>query len=147
MDPVVASTVLELKRDLKSPEVMAIVEYIYSLKWPSFPSQDYSVDTRIDLLQFSLLVYRFCELLISLLEARTIIEGTSSDEAISTAVAAMALKHLVQPDWFRPPEFSHTLLFPRAVAYWFMLRILWTTGLCLGTRKYLHGALLQISSS
>lgn len=137
MEPLIKSTVRELKADLWSPDVSEIVSSILSLK-PALSSHEHSsfVDSRMDLLRFSILVYRFCELLISLLEARTILEGTRDDKCIKIA---LEIKDLVEPEWLRLVNWSRQMLCPRAVADWLTPRILWTAGLCLGGREYLQG--------
>ena len=138
MDSAVASTVFELKADLRSTEALSIVTHISSVNSGRVERRGCFVDPRIDLLRFSLFVYRFCELLISLLEARTLIEGTLSDEAISAALALKDLARLEWLEWYDIPPF---VFFPRSTAYWFTPRILWTAGLCLGKRQHVEGIL------
>jgi hypothetical protein len=139
----IASTVLEVKADINSPEVLAIVAHISSLKLSHSQAHGLSADPRFDLLRFSLLVYRFCEMLIALLEAPTLIEGISSDKAISNA---LGLAILVQPEWLMYPNLPQTMLFSRVFAYWFTPRVLWIAALCFGRREHVQGILARILS-
>ena len=136
MDLLIESTILELKQDLRSLEIAAIVSRIPSIKSTlDLHAHSSSADPRIDLLRYSFLVYRFCDLLMSLLEARTILEGTRDDKCIKIA---LEINGLVEPEWLLV-HWSRQNLYPRAVAHWLTPRILWTAGLCLGGEQYLEG--------
>jgi len=134
MDPLIGSTVLELDNDLRSLEVAAIVSRIQALTSNEHLKEHPYVDARVDLLQYSVLVYRFCELLISLMNARTILDGLSKETSIR---AALEIRDWIKPEPHHQAYWSQ--LPPRSATKWFTPRMLWTAGLCLGRGGHLQG--------
>jgi hypothetical protein len=117
-DEGVFTTVAEVKDDLRSVESLGIVQKFMALKLTE------QLHLRDDPLyrgwMFSLVMYRFCEVLIVLLERKTIIEATSSADAISAAT--VALLHV--------PSVSFTpTAFHSAASTYYLPRILSVAGL------------------
>jgi hypothetical protein len=83
------STVAELKADLQSIEAREIIGRYTALKFAAETHQP--VDWQHNWYMFTLLLYRFCHLLIVLLEGETIVEAASSVEAISFATLVLEL--------------------------------------------------------
>lgn len=127
------SLVSEMKADLSSSEVCDIVEKIASEM--SDISSSNELDARSDVLRYMRLIYQFCQHLIVILEAPTVLEAVVSPE---TMLSAKMLIGLIQPEWSTPLTSSH-YIFPRPTAPCLLPRLLWVAGLSLTKTRNIIG--------
>jgi hypothetical protein len=116
-DQRVSAAVAEVKDDLLSVESLGIVDEFMALKVTE-PLRQRN-NPRFSRSMFSLLMYRFCQLLIILLERETVVEAMSSADTISAATVTLLLV---------PSESELTPAF-RPVLDYYLPRILSVTGL------------------
>jgi hypothetical protein len=88
-DERISATVAEVKDDLQSPESLCFVDRFMALRVMERFHQ--CVDAQHCRSMFIFLMYRFCQLLIALLEGETILAATLSTEAISAATETLLL--------------------------------------------------------
>jgi hypothetical protein len=90
MDTHLLSTVAEVKADFQCVEAREIIDRYAESKFSAEAGPP--TDCQHDFDMYTLLLYRFCHLLIVLLEGQTsIVEATSSTEAISSATLVLEL--------------------------------------------------------
>ena len=81
---------------------------------------------------YALLIYEFCHLLITRLEAKTLIQGVESFEA---ELCACLILRLINTEWVNP-DTSLESIFPRSLSRFFVPRILSITGLVLTRERF-----------
>ena len=128
----IKSMVSELKADLCSNEM---TEIISGLKFNTGYDENRPLDSGVDLCLYALLIHQFCHLLITLLEAKTLIQGTKSSEA---EIYALLILHLTKGEWLND-DTSRESIFPRSLSRFFVPRILSIAGLVLTKERFPHG--------
>ena len=134
MDNTVKAMVFELEKDLNSSDFRIIVNRLsqQALGGDLLAHQDPTLDVML----FSLLVYHFCQHLITLLKSTNIINAAATSKSVWSAKLLVSLIR-IHPEWLVPAT-SQTHL-PRALAGYFIPRILWIAGLSLGQDKESEG--------
>lgn len=128
----IESMVSELKADLCSNEMTKIIA---GLKFNTGYDENHPLDSGVDLCFYALLIHQFCHLLITLVEAKTLIQGTKSSEA---EIYALLILHLTNSEWLNDDS-SLESIFPRSLSRFFVPRILSIAGLVLTKERFPHG--------
>lgn len=132
MEGEIESIVSELKSDLNSIEMTDIVKRLnFSIVYDGNPH----LNSGDDMCIYALLIYEFCHLLITRLEAKTLIQGVESFEA---ELCACLILRLINTEWLNP-DTSLESIFPRSLSRFFVPRILSITGLVLTRERFPQG--------
>ena len=136
-DTITASVVSELKSDLSSSQSNAIVARICAELGfgPQLPFN-------YDLSAYALLLHQFCHLLITLLEATTLVEGARS---LAARRHALTILDLLRPEWMHDNGKSDSI-FPRNISPFVIPRILRIVGLALNEEDFKGGNFTSKSS-
>ena len=132
MEGGIESVVSELRFDLRSREMTEITE---RLGFETSYDQNPPLDSKVDLCMYALLIHTFCHLLITLLEAKTFIQGTKSLEA---EFHALFILRLTNTEWLNS-DTSLEYIFPRSLSRFFVPRILSIAGLVLTRQRFPNG--------
>ena len=124
MEGEIESIVSELKSDLCSSEM---IEIIRRLKLNTACHRNLPMDSGYDLRKYTYLIHQFCHLLITLLEAQTLIQGTQSLEG---ELYAFSILRLINEAWLNS-DASLESIFPHSLSRFFVPRILYMAALAL----------------
>jgi hypothetical protein len=92
-----------------------------------------------DLLMYGLVLHQFCQLLITLLEADTLVDGAKS---LPARAYALTILDLLRPEWMRE-ETSLSSIFPRNISPLFVPRIICIAGLALNANDFTAGTVIS----
>ena len=126
-----SAVVSDIEGNLNVAEIRELVTSLYLLK--ARTGANMIMDSRIDLLMFTLLVHQFCRHLIILLQATTVFEGAASVEGI---ISATSLFDLIQPEWSALVAITPYTFYPRSLSRYFVPRASWVAGLSFHNDKF-----------
>jgi hypothetical protein len=122
------SLISELKADLTSAPAQKIISSIMK----TFRNLRFNENRMEDLMAYSLLVHLFCQLLITLLDAETILDGATSVMAQSLGLVIL---DFMRREWLNQTD-DRDHLFPRTKSRFLLPRVLWVSGLALTQEKF-----------
>lgn len=133
VDLTIESVLSEAKADLSSPVTSAIVACIFT-----HHSGGLQLSLSHDLMMYALVLHQFCQLLITLLEAKTLVDGARSLRAREYALTILGL---MRPEWTQE-KMALPSIFPRNISPFLVPRILCIAGLALNANDFMDGTVI-----